>query len=104
MSDRCPLGYLSDFRKTFEAEFQLYLYVLYIKTSPSAENREKFESVGRLFLPSRPLTCFLAILIVGVLFPFGVLGRMWNSIVSVPDHCLFIYFVLNTGISVQYES
>ena len=23
------------------------------------------------------------------LFPFGVCGRMWNSIVSVSDHCLF---------------
>ena len=23
--------------------------------------------------------------------PFGVWGRMWNSIVSAPDHCLFIY-------------
>ena len=31
-------------------------------------------------------------LIVLVPFPFGVLDRMWNSIVSVPDHCLFIYF------------
>ena len=26
-------------------------------------------------------------------FPFGVWGRMWNSIVSVPDHCLVIYFI-----------
>ena len=25
-------------------------------------------------------------------FPFGVWGRMWNSIVSVPDHCLITYF------------
>ena len=31
-------------------------------------------------------------LIVGVPFPFGVYGKMRNSIVSVPDHCLFIYF------------
>ena len=23
-------------------------------------------------------------------FPFGVLGMMWNSIVSLPDYCLFI--------------
>ena len=36
---------------------------------------------------------FSAVLIVGVLFPFGVYGRMWNSIVSVSDRCLFIYFV-----------
>ena len=35
---------------------------------------------------------FSAVLIVGVPFPFGVYGRMWNSIASVPDHCLFIYF------------
>ena len=41
------------------------------------------------------LCCFYfsAVLIVGVPFPFGVYGRMLNSIVSVPDHCLFIYFV-----------
>ena len=24
-------------------------------------------------------------------FPVWCLGRMWKSIVSVPDHCLFIY-------------
>ena len=37
--------------------------------------------------------CFLyAVLIVCVPFPCGVWGSMWNSIVSVPDHCLFIYF------------
>ena len=27
-------------------------------------------------------------LIVCVPFPFGVRGRMWNQIVSVPDYCL----------------
>ena len=39
------------------------------------------------------LCCFYVstILIVGVPFSFGVEGRMWNSIVSAPDHCLFIY-------------
>ena len=30
--------------------------------------------------------------VVIVPFPYGVCGRMWNSIVSVPDHCLFIYY------------
>ena len=35
---------------------------------------------------------FSAVLVVRVPFPFGVWGRVWNSIVSVPDHCLFIYF------------
>ena len=31
-------------------------------------------------------------LVVLVPLPFGVWGRMWNSIVSAPDHCLFVYF------------
>ena len=41
------------------------------------------------------LCCFYfsAVLIVGIPFPFGVWGRMWSSIVSVPGRCLFIYFV-----------
>ena len=34
---------------------------------------------------------FSAVLVVHVPFPFDVWGRMLNSIVSVPDHCLFIY-------------
>ena len=34
-----------------------------------------------------------AVLVVRVLFPFGVWGTVWNSIVSVPGHCLFIYFM-----------
>ena len=25
-------------------------------------------------------------------FPFGFGGRMWDLIVSVPDHCLSLYF------------
>ena len=33
------------------------------------------------------------VLIVCVPFPFGVWGGMWNSIVTVPDICLFSYFV-----------
>ena len=39
-------------------------------------------------------SCFLfyAVSIVCVNSPLGVRGRMWNSIVSVPDHCRFIYF------------
>ena len=27
-------------------------------------------------------------------FPFGFEGRIWNLIVSVPDHCLSFYFTL----------
>ena len=27
-------------------------------------------------------------------FPFGFEGRMWDLIVSVPDHCLSFYFML----------
>ena len=29
-------------------------------------------------------------------FPFGFGGRMWDLIVSVPDHCLSFYFVAVT--------
>ena len=42
------------------------------------------------------LCCFFIFsvdLVVCVPFPFGVWGRMWNSIVSVPERCLFIYFI-----------
>ena len=35
---------------------------------------------------------FCAVFVVRVPFPFDVWGRVWNSIVSVPDHCLFIFF------------
>ena len=31
-------------------------------------------------------------------FPFGFEGRMWDLIVSVPDHCLSFYF------AVEYSS
>ena len=31
-----------------------------------------------------------------VLVPFGVWGGIWNSIVSAPDHCLFVYFSQST--------
>ena len=50
-------------------------------------------SVGKELCPWH-LCCFYfsAILIVGVPFPFGVTGRMCNSNVSVPDHCLIIYY------------
>ena len=27
-------------------------------------------------------------------FPFGFEGRMWDLIVSVPDHCLSFYFTM----------
>ena len=40
------------------------------------------------------MCCLLCVvLIVNVPFPFGVWGRMWNSIVLVPNHCLFVYYL-----------
>ena len=33
-----------------------------------------------------------AVLVVLVPLPFGVWGRTQNSILSAPDHCLFVYF------------
>ena len=29
-------------------------------------------------------------------FPFGFEGRMWDLIVSVPDHCLSFYFAIHS--------
>ena len=46
-------------------------------------------SVGKELSPwffTCAVFCFRAVLIVGVPFPFGVSGRVCNSIVSVPDH------------------
>ena len=40
---------------------------------------------------------FSAVLVVRVPFPFGVWGRMWNSIVSVIQHCLF-YLLIKVGL------
>ena len=36
-------------------------------------------------------------------FPFGFEVRMWDLIVSVPDHCLSFYFTFNTPV-LQDES
>ena len=33
-------------------------------------------------------------------FPFGYEGRMWDLIVSVPDHCLSFYF---TEMETEFE-
>ena len=41
--------------KKFWSKFWISLYILYIFTSPSAQDREKSVSLGRLFLPDRPL-------------------------------------------------
>ena len=41
---------------------------------------------------------FIAVLITGVTFPLGVCGRIWNQIVSVPDHCFFIYVAALFGL------
>ena len=30
-------------------------------------------------------------------FPFGFEGRMWDLIVSVPDHCLSFYFAITVS-------
>ena len=36
-------------------------------------------------------------------FPFGFEGRMWDLIVSVPDHCLSFYFVKEPYFSIESE-
>ena len=37
-------------------------------------------------------------------FPFGFEGRMWDLIVSVPNHCLSFYFVNENRLSKRYHS
>ena len=39
--------------------------------------------------------CKLPSIYVFSYFPFGFEGRMWDLIVSVPDHCLSFYFEMN---------
>ena len=41
---------------------------------------------------------------IDVPFPFVVYGRMWNSIVPVPDHCLFIYFSYSADQWIQADN
>ena len=36
-------------------------------------------------------------------FPFGFEGRMWDLIVSVPDHCLSFYLIPTKGFTVLSE-
>ena len=38
-------------------------------------------------------------------FPFGFEGRIWDLIVSVPDHCLSFYFDLavETGVLILFH-
>ena len=37
-------------------------------------------------------------------FPFGFEGRMWDLIVSVPDHCLAFYFKSKVSLFSEFES
>ena len=36
-------------------------------------------------------------------FPFGFEGRMWDLIVSVPDHCLSFYFERKSSETTNYD-
>ena len=49
------LRQFQDFREKFWSKFRISLYILYIFTSPSAQDREKSASLGRLFPPNCPL-------------------------------------------------
>ena len=49
---------------------------------------------GKVLFIRLTASAFRKLLSVYVLsyFPFGFEGRMWDLIVSVPDHCLSFYF------------
>ena len=48
----------------------------------------QWSSVGKVL---SPWLSFILDAVPCICVPFGVLGRMWNSIVSVPDYCLYIF-------------
>ena len=75
------------FRRNFSAVFHLCLYALYLKTSPLAENREKFEPQGRLFLPNRPQACSLNKTKVGKL---SDVNTSYLIVVTYIVQCFFI--------------
>ena len=52
-------------------------------------------NLARAALSGFPLYCGMLDAVLGVCapFPFGDLARMWNSIVSILEHSIFIYFV-----------
>ena len=51
--------------------------------------------VCSLMMNSRSAIGKLPSIYVFSYFPFGFEGRMWDLIVSVPDHCLSFYFSRN---------
>ena len=55
------LWQFQNFRENFWIKFWISLYILYIFTSPSAQDREVSASLGRLFLPDYPLGWSLAL-------------------------------------------
>ena len=61
LSEREKFFRTQDFREKFWSNFWISLYILYIFTSPSAQDREKSASLGRLFLPNRPLGSLLVL-------------------------------------------
>ena len=54
--------------------------------------------LGELFIQFTA-SAFRKLLLVYVFsyFPFGIEGRVWDLIVSVPDHCLSFYFGQGTS-------
>ena len=69
-----------DFREKFWSKFWISLCILYIFTSPSAQDWEKSASLERLFLPNRPLGWLLQPTIVaGYFHNFYLFFFLWNS-------------------------
>ena len=47
--------------------------------------------------------CKLLLIYVFSYFPFGFEGRMWDLIVSVPDHCLSFYLEKNAFLMFKFK-
>ena len=68
-----------------------HLYTMSYVGSNLAVYTSECAAMGRLYWLSA-CAVLLYSLDFFVPLPYGIWGRDWNSIVSVPDHCLFIYF------------
>ena len=84
--------HFQDFREKFWSKFWISLDVLYIETSPSAHNREKWTNLGRLSLPNHSLGWalyhFSSILFLEVYF-WVIIFTFWLVLCS---NCLENFF------------
>ena len=92
------LRHFKDFGEKFWSKFWISLYVLYIFTSPSAQNREKSVNLGRLFLPIRPLGWAQSLSEVSssFLYCMSERRRLWRDCAGLPEILLFAHVIISS--------